>query len=211
MIYPRTSIGSRLVLGVGVGEVMTDRVARSTWERDPVDTGPFVPVETGLETGGFQIRSAFLQQVCDYWQAQRRSRRMPCRSDIEPQALMLALPHLFLVDVEHAQELGFTFRVAGSFMEAAFDQPMTRKDLREMKLNGHYDEIVMQYRRAAIEQRPVVSSHQFLNQDGREFDYERLLLPLSVDDDSRADMILGAVCFRAPLPTPRLPFLSPQR
>jgi hypothetical protein len=157
------------------------------------------------------IHSPFLRQVYDYWKAQQHGRRMPWRRDIDPHALMLALPHIFLVDVEHDKQLGFVFRVAGTFMEAAFDQSLTHKHLQEMKLNGHFDEIAAHYRRAATEQRPVVSRHKFVNEDDREFDYERLLLPLSVDDDSRVDMILGAICFDAPLQTPRLMFLAPQR
>jgi hypothetical protein len=159
----------------------------------------------------FDIHSPFLRQIYEYWDAQRHGRRMPRRSDIDPHALMLALPHIFLVDVEHDRELGFVFRLAGSFMEAAFDQTLTRKHLQEMKLNGHFDEIVVQYRRAANERHPVVSRHKFANEDDRDFDYERLLLPLSVDDESRVDMILGAISFDTPLRTPQLMFLAPQR
>jgi hypothetical protein len=164
-----------------------------------------------MEQDKLNIHSAFLQQIYQYWLSQRHGRRMPRRADIDPQALMLALPHLFLVEVEHkGSELGFVFRVAGTFFEAAFDQRLTRKHLQEMKLADHLDEIMAQYRRAANERRAVVSNHKFVNEDHRQFDYERLLLPLSVKDDDRCDMILGAICFDAPLPTPSLPFLSPE-
>jgi hypothetical protein len=70
---------------------------------------------------------------------------------------------------------------------------------------------VVQYRRAANERHPVVSRHKFANEDHRDFDYERLLLPLSVDDESRVDMILGTISFDTPLRTPQLMFLAPQR
>ncbi|HVO02880.1 MAG TPA: PAS domain-containing protein [Candidatus Cybelea sp.] len=154
------------------------------------------------------IKSAFLRQVFEYWAAQLHGRRLPHRADIDPHALMLALPHIFIMDVERNPSLDFVFRVAGTFLEAAFDQTLTRKHLAEMKLDDHVDEIVSQYRQCVTEQRPICSHHSFVNQDQRRFDYERLLLPLAVDDDNRVDMILGAVAFDAPLPTPSVPFLA---
>ena len=157
-----------------------------------------------MEQEKLAIRSLFLRQVFDYWSAQRRGRRLPRRTDIDPNAIKLALPHIFLVEVERTGDIDFVFRVAGTFLEAAFHEPLTRKHVTEMKLDDHKEEIVAQYRRVVAERRPILSRHHFTNEDNLIFDYERLLLPLAVGDDERVDMILGAVCFDSPVPTPRL-------
>lgn len=161
-----------------------------------------------MQEQAIAIRSIFLTQLYAYWASLRHGRTLPRRADIDLQALMLALPHVFLVDVDHAGEGEFTFRLAGSFLEAAFGQTMTRRHVEDLKLDGHTDEILSQYRRTVAERAPSVSNLRFVNQDGRQFDYERLLLPLAVGELDRVEMILGGICFKSPLPTPSLSFLS---
>ena len=155
-----------------------------------------------------EIACPLLQELHAYWEAKRRGRLFPRRSDLSPAEMMLALPHVFLVDVEHGEKLGFRIRLAGTYIEEAFRQVLTGTYLEQVKLNAQTEDIVARYEWVVREQRPVVSCHRFVNEDERQFDYERLLLPLAVDDENRVDMILGAICFAKPLPTPYVPFIG---
>ena len=155
-----------------------------------------------------EIACPLLQELHAYWEAKRRGRHFPRRSDISPAEMLLVLPHTFLVDVQHGEKLGFRIRLAGTYIEAAFQQFLTGAYLEQVKLNAQTEDIVARYERVVREQRPIVSCHRFVNEDVRPFDYERLLLPLAVDDENRVDMILGAICFAQPLPTPHVPFVG---
>jgi hypothetical protein len=149
-----------------------------------------------------EIGSPLLRDLFVYWDSGRNGRPFPRRSDIDPIDIPRLLPHVFLVNVERGEGLRFRVRLAGTYVEAAFQQFTTGRYLEEIKLNGQTDDILARYSECAQTGIPVLSRHVFVNEDHRSFDYQRLLLPLAVDDDTRVDMIFGGICFAAPLPTP---------
>jgi hypothetical protein len=148
------------------------------------------------------IGSALLRDLFTYWDNRRRDQPFPKRSDIDPVDIPRLLPHIFLITVERGEELRFRVRLAGTHVEAAFQQFTTGRYLEQIKLDGETDDILARYNQCAETGLPVLSRHVFVNEDRRSFDYQRLLLPLAVDHDTRVDMILGGVCFAAPLTTP---------
>ena len=151
-----------------------------------------------------EIDSPLLRHLFGYWESRRQGRRFPRRCDIDPVDIPRLLPHVFLIDIERGAGLRFRIRLAGTHLEAAFRWFGAGRYVDEYKLDGQVDDILARYRECAETGRPVRSRHQFVNEDERMFDYERLLLPLGIVDDTRVDMILGAMCFAAPMPTPRV-------
>ena len=159
-----------------------------------------------MSPDGEENSCTLLRELKAYWESRRKSRLFPRRSDIDPVHIPRLLPHIFLADVEREAGLRFRFRLVGTCLEDAVRQWLTGCYVEELKVDGARDEILAQYRLCAERCVPVVSRHRFINEDQRPFDYERLLLPLAVSVDNRVDMILGGICFRAPFPTPSIPF-----
>lgn len=137
-----------------------------------------------------------------YWAMRRGSRRMPQRADIDPIDLSRLLASVFLVDVERGAGIRFRIRLAGTHIETAFEQPLAGAYLDELALGQETTNVLLRYYQVVEERRAVLSRHDFvLNESFRRFSYERLLLPLGLQSDFRVDMMLGSVCFDAPLAT----------
>lgn len=143
-----------------------------------------------------------LRYLYAYWQERRGDCEMPLRSDINPTDLAKVLATIFLADVFRGDSLRFRIRLAGTHIEAAFGRPLAGCYIDELELDAGKSHLLA-YRRTAEERQPVVSRHLFvLGGSFSRFSYERLWLPLGVQDERTVEMILGGICFDAPLQTP---------
>jgi hypothetical protein len=154
-----------------------------------------------------EIGCGLLRQLYEYWDSRRPPGGLPRRSDIDPAHIPHLLPHIFLVAVERADGLRFRYRLAGTYVEAATKRRITGLYIEELAIDENArQEMIARYRECVDRRVPIVSRHKFTTDYQRDFDYQRLLLPVALDAEERADMILGGISFRLPFPTPRIPF-----
>ena len=159
-----------------------------------------------------------LQRLADYWLARRAGRVMPARRDIDPLDIPWALSRTYVVDCQrHATLPGgwrYRFRVAGTEIDAAYRQLLSRAALRHAWL----DEVVSPEILAPVQQRwrQVSEFGHILHIKGRVYRLggsivqgSRLLLPLADGNDDQVTAMLGmTICnwdLPAPLPMPGEP------
>ena len=129
-----------------------------------------------------------LQTLFQYWQARRVGRSLPRRSDIDVLDLAVCLGHLIVIDVgEDARSL--TYRLFGTRISAATGYDPTGLDLMQAGLPED-DPMLLPYRTAARLRTPVHCVNRMTGPgwDGR---WERLVLPLSRDDVTVTQLLIG--------------------
>jgi hypothetical protein len=133
--------------------------------------------------------NAELQLLFRYWQARRLGRNLPRRSDIDVLDLRACLGHLIVIDVgEEAHSL--TYRLFGTRLSAALGFDPTGFDLMRAGLRED-DPILRPYRTAAKLRAPVYCVNRMTSPswDRR---WERLVLPLSRDDQAVTQLLIGS-------------------
>jgi hypothetical protein len=129
-----------------------------------------------------------LQLLFRYWQARRLGRNLPRRADIDVLDLRACLGHLVLIDVgEEASSL--TYRLFGTRISAALGYDPTGFDLMQAGL-AEDDPMLRPYRTAAKLRAPVYCLNRM---SGPSWDrrWERLVLPLSHDDLTVTQLLIG--------------------
>ena len=149
-----------------------------------------------------------LRRLHAYWEAKRRERRLPARSDMGSRRDRAAVAAHPAGGRRAWPVVAVQVRLAGTYVKAAIDQRLKGAYLEQVKLDRQTETILSLYEAVVLQSQPVVSRHVFINEDGRSFDYERLLLPLMVHGENRVYMNLAGICFDAPSPTPNIPFVS---
>ena len=124
-----------------------------------------------------------LVRVLDYWEQARGGRFAPRRTDLDPAALVEALPRIMLAEVladALGDRLEFRYRLSGTGIADVHGQEMTGKGPRDLTppaygamIHAHYCEAVR--RRAPMLHVIVLDTFE------RSRSYARLLLPLSHD------------------------------
>ncbi|MCC6469513.1 MAG: PAS domain-containing protein [Alphaproteobacteria bacterium] len=154
------------------------------------------------DSGDPRIDGLILRRLFAYWESCRRGQVYPRRADFDPLAIPELLPHLFLIDIEHGADPRFRIRLSGTFIDSVFARSSASRYLDDSPINRREPKRLDVYRRVAQSGRPEASHTSFVDDQGRRYAYERLLLPLAVDDPARVDMIVGALAFDAPVPSP---------
>ncbi|MFC3675159.1 PAS domain-containing protein [Ferrovibrio xuzhouensis] len=142
------------------------------------------------------IEDSRLQRLAAYWDSCRAGRAMPARADIDPLDMGYILGNLALVEVRHGgPRLRFRFRLFGVNLveDVGFDP--TGQDLEQYPRREMGEILRISYTEVAETGRPFRRRRHRLVMDGRLFENESLLLPLS-DDGRRVDMLLVAVILR---------------
>jgi PAS domain len=154
---------------------------------------------TALRSGdwpGVDIRTLVEHEttlaIYDYWLNLCGDRSLPNRAAIKPAQIASHLPHILLLDIED-QPLRFRYRLAGTAIREA------RKGLDILDQTGRYaDEIdhnysdndpIMEFKDCYTQRQPILIRGTFDDSMLVFGYYERLTLPLSVDQD-RPQMLL---------------------
>jgi hypothetical protein len=139
-------------------------------------------------------RSAKLDALHEYWLSIRAGRRMPARADVDPvQIPRHLLANILLIEVSY-DPLRFYYRVMGTAIAKMLGEDWTGKFVDEIEAANK--NILQQYIDVAESAEPSIYFNQYPKFDkllghNRMLDYERLLMPLS-DDDQTVHYLLGA-------------------
>lgn len=136
-----------------------------------------------------------LRRLLAYWLGKRGPRRAPARADIDPLEIASLLPHVMLIDVEHAP-LRFRYRLVGTEVVRNLGADMTGRYLDEFVRLGQDAPMAAGFARVAAWGAPICEMWEYGRADGRHVRYERLALPLS-HDGRTVDMLFGGAVFEA--------------
>jgi hypothetical protein len=135
----------------------------------------------------------FLVDIASYWAGKRAGRAMPARADICPFELRRNLAYIILLDVVGAPPR-FRKRLVGSAIVAKEGFDSTGNWLDETVRNDIRDAVLAQHLEAVQGRRMSCYTVSFVGKDGKNYRYQRLLLPLSADGET-VNMLFGAVQF----------------
>ncbi len=147
----------------------------------------------GLDELASMLPPGAVTQVFDHWRAVRGAALAPTRRDITPDAIVRALPYVFInehcpADRNHADD--YVIRLAGTGLRNLYGRDVTGcrvSDLFQGKMAAdalaEHDAV----RRSAM---PHLLSARFPSHHGNVVEYCRLLMPLS-DDGVRVNRLLG--------------------
>lgn len=129
-----------------------------------------------------------LQLLFRYWQTRRLGRSLPRRADIDVLDLQACLGHLIVIDVGHEAH-SLTYRLFGTRISAALGYDPTGFDLMQAELPED-NPMLRPYRAAAKLRAPVYCVNRMTSPswDRR---WERLVLPLSRDDQAVTQLLIG--------------------
>jgi len=137
-----------------------------------------------------------MNEIHAYWLAKRGQRRMPSRWDIEPTEIPRLLRNLMLVDVFY-NPIRFRYRLIGTNVVDATGENRTGKCFDSVDFFAANPIVREQYATVVSTGEPVHSLEPFYRLDTRrEYEVERLLLPLS-SDGVTVDMILVYFHFKS--------------
>ena len=129
-----------------------------------------------------------LQLLFRYWQTRRTGRSLPRRSDIDVLDLQACLGHLIVIDVG-AEAQSLTYRLFGTRISAALGFDPTGFDLMQAGL-AEEDPMLRPYRTAAKLRAPVYCVNRMTSPNWDRC-WERLVLPLSRDDQAVTQLLIG--------------------
>ena len=139
------------------------------------------------------VKEPALRAVALHWEAARGARRMPGWQHIDAVAIAPYLRFVWSWKYDRASD-GFTGRLAGEDINAAFGKPLRGVPMAEFFADWQYDLIFARSKR-------VVSEPAFAHGTGPVFAHarrygtgERIILPLAADGIS-SDGILGATVY----------------
>jgi hypothetical protein len=151
--------------------------------------------DPGTASGMIDPQHDVLKRLHGYWLAKRGDRPAPSRADIDPVELAPQLPHVILVDVEHAP-LRFRFRLIGTAIVKGFNQDLTGRYFDEIEHMPEQRVLNQHLMAVATWGPPLCAMLDYTHKDGRFVRYERLALPLS-SDGTTVDMLFGGIVFDA--------------
>ena len=134
-----------------------------------------------------EARDPRFQFALDYWQSKRQGRSMPSRADLDPVEFPTLLGDVILLDVEQPGPR-LRVRLVGTHVVAMFGSDYTGQFLDEIDFGEQREKILADYGHVLEARRPYLTDHMFRNVRGTLFNIERLILPLSYDDDSVATL-----------------------
>ncbi len=145
-----------------------------------------------------------LQSVLGHWRAACGDRRMPAQRDIDPAAMVKALPYIFINEPVGDGD-DYRVRLVGSAFEEIFGRDITGRTLSDICLPSVWRDMMAEYDAVRRTCRPGFSQILMPQWIGLTVFYRRLLLPLS-DDDGTVNRLLGVAVFDlAPEIDPCLP------
>lgn len=145
-----------------------------------------------------------LQSVLGHWRAACGDRRMPAQRDIDPAAMVKALPYVFIAEPLDAGD-DYRVRLVGSAFEEIYGRDVTGRCLSEILPPDVWCDMKAEYAEVCRTGQPSYTQTLMPQWIGLTVFYRRLLLPLS-DDDGTVNRLLGVAVFDlAPEIDPCLP------
>ena len=143
------------------------------------------------------IKHPRLQQLYDYWSAQRGERKMPSRADIDPLDLAFVIGNVILIDVipgvVAGSPLGFRIRLHGTNLTERVGYELTGKMLDDLPQAEFRELTRLSFTKVSTTAAPLHAlSDRIL--DGQIRRYETIILPMS-SDGSRVDMLLCGLIY----------------
>jgi hypothetical protein len=142
---------------------------------------------TGLS---LSIADPLLRRLYEYWLEKKGDRVAPSRGDISPADIVEILPLIYLIEIVGER---LRVRLAGTSIAAEMGGNITGKYLDELGLAEAQAAVIAEYQKSARAIVPVASTWKYAKVDGRELDYERVILPLSADGKTVNMFLCGAV------------------
>lgn len=136
-----------------------------------------------------EFESPLVQEGYSYWRSKMIDGVLPCRSDINPVDIPRLMPHVVLVDVKHAPELDFRYRLIGTYVAESLYKDHTGSWFSEIEHQKAPSQIwqncahVVETGKAFISDTPYVGPHQGFRR------VEDVILPLA-DDGENVDCLL---------------------
>ena len=127
------------------------------------------------------------RELFAYWNAQRGSRRVPDRSDIEPGAIRSVLGDTFILDADASA--GHPFRLAGTRVCALFCRELKGEAFASLWTQVGRSELQSRIGIVAEESAGLVASVAARNTENATLHLELLLLPLASRNQPRARII----------------------
>jgi hypothetical protein len=139
------------------------------------------------------IKHPKLQQLYDYWSAQRGARKMPSRADIDPLDMTFIIGNVILVDVIAGTSLGFRIRLHGTNLVERVHYELTGKMLDDLPQVQFRNLTRKSFTKVAKTAEPLRALNDRVLDDQLRR-YETVILPLS-GDDIRVDMLLCGMIY----------------
>lgn len=115
--------------------------------------------------------------VFDYWDAKRGDQVLPARRGIDPIDMPRgALGHLLIIKIE--DDGRYRIRLAGTKMAEIFDRDITGHFIDDVLTDDDLKNARRSYDLVASRRQPWCSIMTYVTDSGREFQYQRLTLPL---------------------------------
>jgi hypothetical protein len=149
-----------------------------------------------------ETASEAAKRLYAYWLARRGKKRFPAREDIDPLDFKFALGRVSLIEVlENPQR--FRYRLVSTSITRHLGYEMTGKFTSEVPERELRDYVERLYAKAVSLAAPFYQKETAVY-DGRVWEYEALMLPLS-SDGQKINMILAYREAAPPRPAPAPP------
>lgn len=137
------------------------------------------------------MRHSASKKIFSYWNNLRNGRKAPERAEIEPSDIREYLGDTFILEVNKTLRT-ISFRLAGTRLCSSYGQEL--KGLGFLNLWDEEDNlrIIRAVTRTYKDYRPATISHKGKTAEGREVDFETLILPLLPTHDG--DIRLLGIC-----------------
>jgi hypothetical protein len=122
------------------------------------------------------------------WEAKKRGRALPLRSDFKPADMKRWMPHISIADLLPDEQ--FQFSTFGSDLTEVYGQDLTGSLLKELTPSDIWKVVLEHYREVAHTKQPLFAPISVSNGNWYT-EVSRMLLPLSNDGES-VSFILGA-------------------
>lgn len=134
-----------------------------------------------------------VRAVLDYWCGTRSGRKMPRRVDFDPMDLPRHLPGLMLIDVEGVRPDGvgiYRYRVVGGYEVDNRGYNPTGRLVEDGYFAESLESALADYEAVRLSGRPFYTPLTFLDENGRQIREDSLLLPVSEDDETVAQILV---------------------
>ena len=125
-----------------------------------------------------------------YWRGLAPCSQVPHRREFNPIDVPQCLRHIMLVDVLDSRPR-YYIRLAGSSVNPAFQQSITGMHVEEILGEADLAEIIPQYDYTVEHQVPTYMTSSVTVPNGKNLQYERVLLPLTSNGESTDKLLVG--------------------
>jgi hypothetical protein len=129
-----------------------------------------------------------IRAMFEYWRGKAGARRMPCRTDIDPEEIKPFLPRITLVDVV-PDARRFVYRLVGTEEVASRGSDPTGRSVAEAYFAASPEESLVYYEYVARHGAPCCFRGDYHAPDGALEKQDVIFLPLS-EDGARVSIIL---------------------